>query len=257
VLRFLDARAGSYVVVQSRLLRLCVHGSGGERAHAFDDVRVRVVADVLARAAELRGIQVVMVVAFADPDLGQSVGARSEGDVLGFFPPVGRTDGHEVEQWLSGPPHVHVEGSWMALGEADGGITLGVQPVESADLHHADRFLSAQDPLAVRLALLARPHGQPVVVDREILLEATDTLQRWRSLVARWADQSSRPVPPDLRAAALAALDDDLDTGFLVTELLRLELMVEVPQGAKFETFLYLDRILGLDLARNIGRPPA
>jgi hypothetical protein len=27
-----------------------------------------------------------------------------------------------------------------------------------------------------------------------------------------------------------------------------------VPAGAKFETFVYTDRILGLDLARDIGR---
>lgn len=28
----------------------------------------------------------------------------------------------------------------------------------------------------------------------------------------------------------------------------------EVPGGAKFETFLYADRVLGLDLPRDIGR---
>jgi hypothetical protein len=28
-----------------------------------------------------------------------------------------------------------------------------------------------------------------------------------------------------------------------------------VPTGAKFETFLYADRILGLELAREIGQP--
>jgi hypothetical protein len=27
-----------------------------------------------------------------------------------------------------------------------------------------------------------------------------------------------------------------------------------VPPGARFETFAYLDRILGLDLARRVGR---
>jgi hypothetical protein len=27
-----------------------------------------------------------------------------------------------------------------------------------------------------------------------------------------------------------------------------------VPAGAKFETFVYADRILGLDLAREVGR---
>jgi hypothetical protein len=33
-----------------------------------------------------------------------------------------------------------------------------------------------------------------------------------------------------------------------------LTLDVDIPAGAKFETFLYADRVLGLDLPRDIGR---
>jgi hypothetical protein len=36
-----------------------------------------------------------------------------------------------------------------------------------------------------------------------------------------------------------------------------LSLDANVPAGAKFETFLYADRILGLDLPGEIGQPRA
>jgi cysteinyl-tRNA synthetase len=40
-----------------------------------------------------------------------------------------------------------------------------------------------------------------------------------------------------------------------VVALRELEREETVPPGSKFETFAYLDRLLGLDLARDVGRP--
>jgi len=57
------------------------------------------------------------------------------------------------------------------------------------------------------------------------------------------------PVADRLRAAF-----DDLDTVTALALLQDLEPDDDVPTGARFETFVYADRILGLDLPRDIGR---
>jgi hypothetical protein len=52
----------------------------------------------------------------------------------------------------------------------------------------------------------------------------------------------------------LGALDNDLDTPAALGTLAALAADQAVPGGSKFETFAYLDRFLGLDLAREVGR---
>jgi len=52
-----------------------------------------------------------------------------------------------------------------------------------------------------------------------------------------------------------AAFDDDLDTPSALVTLADLEKDQEVPAGSKFETFAWVDRILGLDLVRDVGKP--
>jgi cysteinyl-tRNA synthetase len=53
------------------------------------------------------------------------------------------------------------------------------------------------------------------------------------------------------------AFDDDLDTPAALRVLRALEKDDDIPPGSKFETFAHADRWLGLDVARDIGRPPA
>ena len=55
-------------------------------------------------------------------------------------------------------------------------------------------------------------------------------------------------------ADILAALDADLDTPSALRSLAGLAQDQEIPDGAKFESAAYLDRFLGLDLARDVGR---
>jgi cysteinyl-tRNA synthetase len=52
-----------------------------------------------------------------------------------------------------------------------------------------------------------------------------------------------------------AALDEDLDTPTALVTLADLEKDPDVAPGAKFETFAWADRVLGLDLVRDVGRP--
>ncbi|MFD7136593.1 hypothetical protein [Streptomyces sp. NPDC059894] len=112
------------------------------------------------------------------------------------------------------------------------------------------------DPAAVRLALLSHHHRRPAPLDADALRAAHDTLARWRRAVADWARQPSRPVPDEVRGRLRAAWEDDLD----VPEVLRVLRSVEqagtdLPPGARFETYAYADRLLGLDLTRDLGAP--
>ena len=52
----------------------------------------------------------------------------------------------------------------------------------------------------------------------------------------------------------LGALDADLDAPAALRSLGGLAGDQEISDGAKFEAFAYLDRFLGLDLARDVGR---
>ena len=68
------------------------------------------------------------------------------------------------------------------------------------------------------------------------------------------AERPSKPIPAHLAETAQAAFGD-LDTASAIALLRGLALDDSVPAGARFETFLYVDRILGLDLPRDIGKP--
>ena len=97
-----------------------------------------------------------------------------------------------------------------------------------------------EDPLVTRLRWLS---DDP----------ADDRLPRWRILVAGWAEQPSAPIHTATRSAVVAALQDNLDSSQAL-RLLEDLVVLDVPDGAKFETFAWADQLLGLDLAREVGR---
>ncbi|MEU1569383.1 hypothetical protein ABZ504_55750, partial [Streptomyces mirabilis] len=70
---------------------------------------------------------------------------------------------------------------------------------------------------------------------------------------ARWATRPSRPVPERVRQELRAAWEDDLDVPAVLEVLRRVEHADDVPDGARFETYAYADRLLGLELTRDIG----
>jgi hypothetical protein len=79
-------------------------------------------------------------------------------------------------------------------------------------------------------------------------------LSRWRELVARWARSPSGAMSRPHADAITAAFADGLDTPAALRELASLAGDASVPDGVKFETFAAADRLLGLDLARDVGR---
>ena len=86
---------------------------------------------------------------------------------------------------------------------------------------------------------------------------AGKTLQRWRESVAEWALSPSGAMSRHYADTVTAAFEDDLDTPTALRQLDALEADEDVPAGAKFETFAALDRLFGLDLARDIGKVSA
>jgi cysteinyl-tRNA synthetase len=148
--------------------------------------------------------------------------------------------GHEVvRHWVHGE-HLLFEGRKMA--KSTGNVVL-VSDV-------ADRGL---DPLALRLAFLSSRYRQQANLSWSSLEAADVTLIRWRGRLAAWADSPSAAMDAAAHDEVLAAFDDDLDTPRALQVLRRLE-KSDVPDGAKFETFAWADRLLGLDLARAVGQ---
>jgi cysteinyl-tRNA synthetase len=149
---------------------------------------------------------------------------------------------HEVvRRWVHGE-HLLAEGRKMA--KSTGNVIL-VRDV-------AER---GHDPLALRLFFLTGRYRQQMNLTWDALAAADKRLGRWRGKVADWAEAPSAAMAAHYVQRISAAFDDDLDTPSALVVLSELEKDADVPAGSKFETFAWVDRILGLDLARDVGKP--
>ena len=150
--------------------------------------------------------------------------------------------GHDaVRHWIHGE-HLLFEGRKMA--KSSGNIVLLSDIVDRG-----------HDALALRLAFLEQRYRQQMNLTWAAIGAADRTLARWRERVAEWAESPSRPMPEDYTRQVYEAFADDLDTPTALRLLRRLETDQAVPAGSKFELFAHLDRLLGLDLARGVGKP--
>lgn len=264
MLRLLDARTGSYAEVRLThpgLLRVCAHAAGGAGGPGINGLRVLLAADLLARTAELRGIQVLTVLALAgQTSEGASAFDRAT-DVLGIHPPAARASPHDAQVSAGGPIDVHMVGHGACVDDRENALVVGVGAVHmrqegNQDETELEDVLAgcSHDPLAIRLALMTFLCYQPADLTEGVLTNAREKLRRWRRWVAEWAEFPSRPIPTRTAEAAQAAFSH-LDTASAIALLDGLEPDPDVLPGAKFETFVYADRILGLDLAREIGQP--
>jgi hypothetical protein len=140
---------------------------------------------------------------------------------------------------------------------ATGPVDLVLEPVAaSADLPAPTEVRArGLDPLAVRLALLESRYRTRVDLGWAAVEAADRTLTRWRDRVAEWAESPSRPMCAELVQQVYDAFDRDLDTPAALQVMRRIEKDDELPVGAKFEMFAHLDALLGLDLARDVGKP--
>jgi hypothetical protein len=246
VLRIIDVRTGEPVdAARARrgLTRVEAHASG----YGLTALRVLLVADVLVRALELGGTPVWALLAGERDQAELRAGAAA----LGIRP---FEDSRGIAPGLGEAQIIHVRGeSGAALDEGawmPGGVQVAVAPVDSA----ATGIPEGVDPAVVRLALLSQGRATPVRLDPDALSDAQETLVRWRRAVADWARQPSRAVPEEVRGRLRAAWEDDLDVPGVLGVLRSVETS-DLPEGARFETYAYADRLLGLELTRDLGTP--
>src|SRR4051794_14101552 len=149
--------------------------------------------------------------------------------------------GHEVvRRWVHGE-HLLADGRKMA--KSTGNVVLVRDVVERG-----------LDPLALRLFFLTGRYRQQMNLTWDSLTAAHKRLTRWRGRVAGWAEAPSAAMAADYVQRVRDAFDDDLDTPTALVALGELEKDDAIADGAKFETFAWADRLLGLDLARDVGR---
>ncbi|MEU3790089.1 hypothetical protein AB0F07_09850 [Streptomyces fructofermentans] len=202
-------------------------------------LRVLLVADVLVRALEIGGTPVWTVL----HGPSETAELRSRAADLGVRP-------FEEERYggagLGEAQVLHVLGPG---GRVPPGLRVGVAGVEAGP-----GVLDDADATALRLALLARPRAEPLRLSAGGLAEAGRTLRHWRGAVAGWATRPSGPIPDPVRGQLRGAWENDLDVPAVLAVLRRVETSGTVPDGARFETYAYADRLLGLELTRDIGR---
>jgi cysteinyl-tRNA synthetase len=148
-----------------------------------------------------------------------------------------------VNHWVHGE-HLLFEGRKMA--KSTGNVVLLSDVVDRG-----------YDPLALRLAFLGTRYRQQANLSWAEIAGAHKTLSRWRAAVAAWAEEPSKPMCAEVQQGVLEACSDDLDTPRALQVLRAFEKDDAMPAGCKFETFAWADRLLGLDLARDVGRAPA
>ncbi|MFE9926097.1 hypothetical protein ACFYQA_32390 [Streptomyces sp. NPDC005774] len=254
VLRITDARTGELVdatPARRGLTRVEAHTRG------FDptNLRVLLVADLLVRALEIGGTP-VWALLDGERDLPE---LRAAGAALGVRP---FEDGRDAGTGLGEAQVLHVVSEGGATPD---GVRVAVAPVHQEGLGDAPDGTGATDPTGpvapsrpteptvLRLALLTHPRSSPLRLDPAALDEAAGTLGRWRGAVAAWAHRPSRPIPDPVRVDLRTAWEEDLDTAGVLRVLRAVEQDPEVPDGARFETYAYADRLLGLDLTRDLG----
>lgn len=251
MLRIIDARTGRPVdaaPARRGLTRIEAHASGSD----ISALRVLLVADVLVRALELGGTPVWCLLTGGR----RQAELRAAATALGIRP---FEEGRDLAAGLGEAQIVHVAADSGALPE--GGVVVGVAPAIRADPAGAAPAVAGAacartpDPAALRLALLATRRDTLVRIDADALDGAARRLARWRRAVAHWARQPSRPIPDEVRGRLRAAWEDDLDVTGVLNVLDGVAEAADLPDGARFETYAHADRLLGLDLVRDLGSP--
>ncbi|AHH19741.1 hypothetical protein NONO_c49570 [Nocardia nova SH22a] len=219
----------------------------------FTLVRALLIADVLRRILEdLHDVQVISAVLSDDPDILERVGTH----LSTVRPPAGVFDSPAAARAALGrDPDVLVTPRHSAEDHPLNRIPRATTVVRVAAVHWVAPGRHCEpDPATVRYAFTQAPYEYELVLTGAVLDHSAAQLDRWRRRMGEWSRSASRPIPAWWRARAIADLDDDLDVAAAAERMNRLELSTTVEPGAKFEAFAFLDRILAIDLARDLGR---
>jgi hypothetical protein len=225
-------------------LRILVSAPGQARAY--------LAADLLRRAAEVgRLLPTVTDLLPAGPGGSglASAALLAARDALNIHPPQD-TLAVPVDP-LTGMPMFDV-GIGLA-GEAEDSDIIGLARLWIRVACGGQAGEPGDEPLALRLSLMRHGYGEPLGSGRATGADA-ETLKRWRALVAQWAQSPSGAMSRQHADAIADAIDNDLDSKAALDVLGELAEDLDVRDGVKFETFASADRLLGLDLARDIGK---
>ncbi|MFF3561459.1 hypothetical protein ACFYXS_15600 [Streptomyces sp. NPDC002574] len=242
MLRIEDGRTGGTVELEPGRrapLRVvaCLPPRGGPQA-----ARVIVTADVLARTVEFTGGQVLLAV--VEPTHAPHAAGVSR--ALGAAPPaILAASVAEAQEGLAGRIAVRVvaAGDTVDPGDEGEGVRMDVGPVTG----------EPSPGLDLRLALLGRGRREPLELAPPTLDAAAARLTRWRQAVALWAEEPSKPMCAPHVERVRTALSSDLDTRAVLDVLDVVAGQAELPPGSRFETFAHVDRVLGLELTREVG----
>ncbi|MFF1282582.1 hypothetical protein [Streptomyces sp. NPDC058299] len=245
MLRILDVRTGEPVAAapaRRGLTRVEAHAPGLDPTA----LRVLLTADLLVRALELGGTPVWTILT-APREQPELCTAATRLAIRPF------EDGRDLASGLGEAQVIHVTGPHTATVRAEGPVAA-VAPVTWTGSESPLPALLA-DPAALRLALLSVPRRETARLDATALDRAAGQLAHWRRAVAGWARRPSRPVPEEIRTRLRSAWDDDLDLPRSLAVLRDVEHAPDLPDGARFETYAHADRLLALDLLRDLGNP--
>ena len=254
MLRLRDARTGELteaLPAGRRLLRVLVRVPGSS---GLGPARAYLAADLIRRLAEQIGL--VPWVIDLLPDGADVAALRCRCDALNIYPTRETVmDAAALTGVVMPGGAVHAPGSPMF----DIGIAA-TPPGELADqarlwirVSDDQEVEVGEEPLVVRMMLMRHGYGEPIAGGGTVD-DAARVLARWRRLVAQWARSPSGAMSRRYADAVTEALGDDLDSATALGMLQALADDQDVPDGSKFETFAAADRLLGLDLARDIGK---
>jgi hypothetical protein len=232
------------------------------RAAGLGQLRGYLVADLLRRYAERAGLAPAVI----DLRPAGEAGLRAACGRLNIHPPVHTLTepfdaGQLAGQFPDGIREPLFDVGVRAAGETAGaeaeglaGHWIQVAGTTGGPATGGEQMELGEEPLAVRMKLMRQGYGEELTADLSPRDGADGDLARWRQLVAGWARSPSGAMSRPYADAITAAFTDGLDTPAALRELAALADDASVPDGVKFETFAAADRLVGLDLARDVGR---
>jgi cysteinyl-tRNA synthetase len=246
VLRLYDDRAQAVAEVtpaRGRELRVGVRLPQAADAADLGDLRRFLVADLIKRTVQVHRQGAAVLLETGDAGAGPSPAFLAACSALNIYPAEPSAPPVRVDLWAG-------DGADAAARSVRiGPVTFGSGPWSLAGL--AERGL---DPLALRLAFLEARHAEPLDLTWPALAAADAGLREWRRRVAGWATEPSKPMSAERAAEIVGGFDADLDTPATLRMLDTLGDDDAMPAGEKFETLAYLDQLLGLDVASQVGR---
>jgi cysteinyl-tRNA synthetase len=138
-------------------------------------------------------------------------------------------------------------------------LSEGRKMAKSADNFYDLRDLAERghnDPLAVRLLFLQTRYRAQMNFTLDALGAAERALARWRRLVGSWAEGGEEGPPGSTdpyEKRFTGALNDDLDTPTVMALLSEVVSSAAIAPADKAAMLQRWDRVLGLDLGREVG----